>query len=154
MAYHWAIFFNNKELKAACQCIISAESKAIFESDGFLSSEHVVLCHILQIDTLNCEESVVLKACLDWARRKCEHDDLDASKMKNLKIYLMDALYNIRFASLTSVEIGEFIGQYGSLFTDSKHYEEIFRIHARCEVKSDRFNPKPRLAYSYTIRHD
>lgn len=71
-AYHWGIHFEMAEFKEFCERKISAHPLLVFETTGFRSCEHTVIDHILQLDTLLCDEWLVLKAALNWASNACE----------------------------------------------------------------------------------
>lgn len=144
-AYHWAIFFSEPEFMEFCERKISAYAPHVFESSSFLTCDYIVLNHILQIDSLLCDESIVLGACLEWARHACERDALDPNNLSNLRSYLRDSLYNIRYSSMTLSEFREHMDAADGLFTDVQEYQDIIRLLSGCkELKTGRFNPNPR----------
>lgn len=144
-AYYWAIFYQENEFKKFCERKISAYPQLVFESSSFLRSEHIVLDHILELDSLLCDETIVLKACLEWARNACERDQMNPNDMNNLRFYLKDSLYKIRYGSMTPKEFREHMDQYDGLFSDVKEYEDIIRmLSGSNDLKTGRFNPNPR----------
>lgn len=144
-AYHWAIFYEEKEFKEFCERKISAYPQLVFESSSFLRCEYVVLEHILNLDSLLCDETFVLGACLDWARHACERAGLDSSQMTNLRNFLKESLYKIRYGSMTVQQFCEHMNSNDGLFTDVREYEDIIRLLSGSkELKTGRFNPKPR----------
>lgn len=144
-AYHWAIFYEEKEFIQFCERKISAYPQLVFESSGFKTCEHIVLDHILELDSLLCDETVVLEACLDWARHACMLHDLNPRDMNNLRVYLKDSLYKIRYGSMTATEFREHMDTYDGFFTDVKEYEDVIRLLSGSKnLKTGRFNPNPR----------
>lgn len=145
-AYHWAIHFEMAEFKEFCERKISAHPLLVFETSGFRSCEHTVIDHILQLDTILCEEWLVLKAALNWAKNACERDKLDENDMNNMRKYLKDSLYRIRFKSMKLDQFREIMDSKDELFTDAEDYEEIIRLLSTVtNLKTNRFNANRRL---------
>lgn len=145
LAYHWAIFYEEKELIGFCERKISACPQVVFESSSFLRCEYIVFDHILTLDSLLCDETIVLSACLDWARHACERDGQDSSQLHNLRVYLKDSLHKIRYGSMTLNEFREHMDANGGLFTEVKEYEDVIRLLSGSkDLKTGRFNPNPR----------
>lgn len=145
-AYHWAIFYQEREFIEFCERKISAYPQLVFESTSFLRCDHVVLDHILELDSLLCDETVVLEACLEWARNACIRDALNPNDMNNLRIFLQDSLYKIRYSSMTATEFREHMDSYDGFFTDVKEYEDVIRmLSGSKQLKTGRFNPNSRL---------
>lgn len=144
-AYHWAIFYQEKEFIEFCERKISAYPQLVFESTSFLRCDHIVLDHILELDSLLCDETIVLEACLEWARNACIRDDLNPLDMKNLRIYLKDSLYKIRYGSMTAMEFREHMDSFDGFFVNVKEYEDVIRMLSGSKIlKTGRFNPNPR----------
>lgn len=96
---------------------------------------------ILQLDTLLCDEDIVLQACLEWARIACEQDGLDASELNDLQKYLKESLYKIRFRSMKLAAFRKIIDSKGRLFNDIGDYEDIIRlISGSDDLRTGRFN--------------
>lgn len=145
VAFDWAIHLEMDEFKEFCGRKISAHPKLVFETDGFKSCKHTVLDHILQLDTLLCDEKFVLQACMDWARCACEQDGLDGKEIINLRKYLKESLYKIRFKSMTPNEFRDHMDSKGGLFTDVRDYEDVIRlISGSSDLRTGHFNPNPR----------
>lgn len=154
-AYHWAIFFGEAEFKEFCERKISAYPQLVFDSSSFLRCEFIVLKHILEIDSLLCDESIVLGACLNWARFACKRDGLNPKAIGNLRIYLKDALYKIRYGSMTFNEFREHMDANDGLFDDIKEYEDIIRLlSGSVDLKTGRFNPNPRSSNNFIWNED
>lgn len=154
-AYHWAIFFGEPEFQQFCERKISAYPQLVFESSSFLRCEYSVLKHILEIDSLLCDESMVLGACLTWARHACARDGLNAKCTANLRVYLKDALYKIRYSSMTLKEFHAHMDATDGLFDDVKEYEDIIRLlSGSSDLKTGRFNSNPRLTNVFAWNED
>ncbi|KAJ6648682.1 BTB/POZ domain-containing protein 6-A, partial [Pseudolycoriella hygida] len=126
LAYHWAIHFGMVELKDFCERKISVYAEHVFKTQNFMCCDRKVLNHILDLETLQCEEKTVLQACLNWASEFCERNGKDANNMDNLKIYLEDSLHKIRYQSITN-------------------YEDIARLTTGLgNLRTDNFNSNPR----------
>ncbi|XP_031635379.1 BTB/POZ domain-containing protein 3-like [Contarinia nasturtii] len=144
-AYYWAIFYQEPEFIEFCERKISAYSQLVFKSNGFLHCDYIVLSHILELDSLLCDETIVFEACMDWAQNACVRDGLNPNDTTNLRIKLKDSLYKIRYCSMTVKEFREHMDTYNDLFTDVKEYEDIIRMLSGSKnLKTGRFNPNPR----------
>lgn len=128
LAYQWAIHLEMDELKNYCERKIMVFPEEVFESTHFLSCNRVVLDRILDLETLLCNEKIVLQACLNWASHACEQDGMDASKVEHLKTFLQRSLYKVRYSSMTSTEFVEVVDSKDGHFFDLKDYEDIIRL--------------------------
>lgn len=144
-AYHWSIHFEMKEFKEFCERKISAYAKEVFETSDFLSCDRVVLNHILEIESLVCDEKMVLQACLNWASKCCERDGVKANEMKNLREYLKDLLYKVRYSSITPKEFREIMDSKVGYFFEVEDLEDIMRLTAGLrDLRTGHFNPNRR----------
>lgn len=144
-AYHWAIFYQEQEFIEFCERKISAYPQLVFESNSFLRCEHIVLDHILEIDSLLCDETIVLGACLKWARNACIRDALNPNDVNHLQSKLKNSLYKIRYGSIKPTEFREYMDSHDGLFSDVQDYEDIIRmLSGSKQLKTGRFNPNPR----------
>lgn len=128
--YDLAITYNIQSLKKNCELRISCFSETIFETNDFLHCRYDVLKHIVKLDSLSCGESVVLGACLNWARNKCAERELDANKTENIRQILKDVLYEIRYGSMKNTDYIHYINIYQGLFTNWDECEDIMRLLA------------------------
>lgn len=144
-AYNWAIYYNIDGLKRFCEQKISLCSEAVFKTTGFLTCDYNIFERIVKLDTLACFEISVLDACLHWARTACARDGVDATQTENIRKYLKDTIYSIRFSSIGGKELIKVINMYPKLFSDPEDYEEIFRLTCgEKDLKTDRFRISPR----------
>lgn len=77
LAYEHALKLNVPELRGLCERIISLHSDRVLKTDGFLACPFNVLDCILSLDSLWCNESAVLNACMKWEpmrtkRQRCK----------------------------------------------------------------------------------
>lgn len=125
--YEMAIFYDIKSLRWFCEQQISVNTMHIFASDDFLRCDRDVLCGILAIDALNCNEINVFAACIAWARVHCQRNRLEYWKPEILRAALGDAIDQIRFSSFN---VAEFMETYKSLdgFFTVDEFSEIIQI--------------------------
>ncbi|XP_055308076.1 BTB/POZ domain-containing protein 3-like, partial [Sitodiplosis mosellana] len=139
-AYNWSIHYNIDSLKQFCERKISACPETVFKTKGFLTCEYNILERIVKLESLTCFEISILEACLDWSRNACERNGSDAAQTKNIRSYLKNSLYEIRYGSIDGKDFIKFINKYPRLFTDPEDYEEIFRLTCgQKDLKTDRF---------------
>lgn len=150
-AYSWAINFHMTDFKTFCERKISIHCIHVFQTPGFLSCAFPVLKHILELESLLCNESMVLGACLDWARYACEQNDEVANDMANLRKYLTNdsqeenLLYKIRYGSMTHQDFITHLDANDGLFADVKECEDIMRLLLGSKnLKTGKFNTEPR----------
>lgn len=94
--YRFARDYDVKPLEEFCEKQIGANIKTLFQSTDFLSCERVMLCHVLNLDLLNCNETNVFDGCISWARTKFQRDVIDATDTANLRVALGEAFFKIR----------------------------------------------------------
>lgn len=155
LAYEWAINFQMEEHLMFCERKIGIYAEEIFKTDGFLSCSFNILDHILSMDSLLCVESVVLDACLDWARHKCTQNSKDVKDMEKLREYLMDQsngknlLYKIRYGSITNAEFSKYSDEFAGLFANSEEYEDVIRLQSKSnDLKTGKFSTEPRKPWN------
>lgn len=113
----------------------------------FLSCEPDVLCRILGLDTLNCNETEVFDACISWALTVCKQNESDSKKAANLRAALGDAIFQIRFYSMNVEEFAAIDKKYSGLLSVQES-NEVYRVIGKAsDAKSSVFNcnGKPRV---------
>lgn len=98
--YELAILFELDALRRFCERKISEHTKEIFQSSSFLCCESNLLRHILQLNTLKCDESVVFDGCMAWAKAVCVQKGVDKMNMQNVRTQLGDLFDEIRFGRM------------------------------------------------------
>lgn len=73
-------------------------------SEGFLQCDWIVLNEIVKLGDLDCAESLLLEACIDWAQNACRKEKIPVEK-ENIRKLLKDSIYEIYFRSITLEEL-------------------------------------------------
>lgn len=117
--FQLAITLGNEKLKQFCAKQISIRPLDIFKTETFLRCDQNVLKNILEIETLQCSENDIFRACIEWAKRSCEKNELDPNDAEHLKGELGDCFYLIRFGAIPTEEFANHISNqlYKDLFT-------------------------------------
>lgn len=149
--YDWAINLHMDEFQAFCERKIGVHAEKIFKTNDFLTSSFAVLDRILALDSLLCDESVVLGACLDWARHKCQQDGKDVNDMKIVREYLIDRstgtnlLWKIRYGSIGQGKFLTFLNSNSGIFADFAECEDMMRLLLGSkDLKTGKFQIEPR----------
>lgn len=136
LGYQLAVMTDHGSLKKYCERYICAFPVDVFQSIAFLSINSTVLKHILEFETLNCDETDIFKACLSWAKVKCKETGMDENNPNDLKHLLGDCFYLIRFCAMQQEQFAEYTAEYKGLFTR----DELVHI-----LDKKKFNPNPRI---------
>lgn len=115
--YQLAIITDNDKLKQHCERIICENVNDIFNSSSFVRCNQNVLRHILQMDTLMCDEGDVFAACVRWARFACARLAIDEMDPNMWKKQLGDCFYLIRFPAMPWDVFVKHTMAYDKLFT-------------------------------------
>lgn len=137
-AYQFSICTNDENLENLCKEKISMYTSSIFESDSFVRCNQTVLKHILELDVLECNELVVFRACMDWAKFACKKNHLDENKGENKREMLGDCLYLINFSAMKAEQFAHCAKLHETLFT-SEELVEIFFATTTGKYKSNKF---------------
>lgn len=141
--YDLAILFEHEHLRLFCEQKISENPKEIFRSTSFLGCEPSLLRCILQLKSLNCDETLVFDGCIAWAKSACVRKDLDKNDMQNIRTELGDLFYEIRFGEMNLEDFYDRYCFYRSLFSLDE-FEEIISMIAMKNFQSRKFNQNPR----------
>ncbi len=136
-----AFTYNLDKLKQFCLTIMH-HSSDIFSTDSFRQSSKEFLTYILDTDSLSYAPSQMLDACINWAKRKCEDNDLEPTKMDNLRKQLGDCLYYIQFGLMTHKQFLQCIVKYEGLL-NHEELQEIFLIMSDDSFALKKFKRKP-----------
>lgn len=130
---------------------ISIHCEKIFKTGDSLWCSFKVLGHILDLDTLLCDESLVLAACMNWARHKCEQNGKDKNDAENLREYFIDdsngvnLLHKIHYSSIPRDELPIHVDELGKLFPDASEREDVMLLLLGSKnLKTGKFSTKPR----------
>ena len=84
-----------------CERLIKVKATKILKSDDFLNCDEQLLEKILQLVTVSpkCSASVIVDACMAWAKVKCQRKNLEQTPA-NLNLQLKGLLHRIPFDEL------------------------------------------------------
>lgn len=123
-----------------CEEEISVYTGKILRSNTFLDFQYEIIQNLLQCDVLACDEKDVFDASIAWAKRACERNNQDPSKPENLRAQLKDAIYQIRFNTMTKEQIADCINSYPQLFSADELAEIICMNGQKTEYQPKQFN--------------
>lgn len=142
--YDLAILFEHEDLILFCEQKISENSRDIFRSTSFLNCDLNLLHRILQLESLNCDESAVFDGCIAWAKTACVRKDLNKNDMQNIRTQLGDQFYEIRFGEMNLEDFYDRYCFYRNLFSLDE-FEDIISMIAMKNFQSGKFNQSPRI---------
>ena len=117
-----AIHFDEKELEKKCWEMIDNKTSEAVTSDTFSDISQKTLINLLKRESLNIEEVQLFQAVLKWSESECSEKGMEVTG-KNKRAVLGDAIYQIRFLSMSEKEFVEFVS-----LTDLLTGEEILPI--------------------------
>lgn len=137
--YELALLFDMDSLREFCERKISANPPEIFQSKCFLNCDLNLLRQIVQLNSLQCDESVVFDGCIAWAKRACTRNGLKSKNADNLRSQLADVFYEIRFGEFTHKDFHDRYSLYDGFFT-LEEFRDITMMIASKEFRADKFN--------------
>lgn len=127
----------NHWMNEACENYISVFTQDILASDAFYHCNNDVLKHILQLDSMTCNEFILLDACLKWA---CKCVGIDENNTNNWRAQLGSCFTLIRFGTMDISEFAQHVFQYKKMFTSDELVDVLFRKVSG----SSKFEKRPR----------
>ena len=109
-----AIQFDEKNLERKCWDLIDVETSEAIASAAFGDINQATLAELLKRESLSVKELDLLKAVLKWSEAECSRKGIEANA-KNKRAVIGNAIYQIRFASMTPQEFAENASQSGIL---------------------------------------
>lgn len=143
--YEVAIHLNQMNLIKICEYEISEKSEKMFLSKGFLECTEEMLEKILKLKDLQCTESVVFKACMEWIKSSSKSYKLTRYHIEN---YFGRLFYLICFKSMTIDEFIDLLPEYGHLFLPEEYCEILQMLH-RKEYKTVLFTEKRNTRFQW-----
>lgn len=109
-----------------------------------------MLCRILDLNELNCNEMDVFDACIQWAQSYCKQKHIDGAKIGNVRAALGEAIFKIRFCSMTVEQFAGIDKKYSGFFSVNESNEIYRTIGKAHDIKLSAFNTtsKPRTPKS------
>ena len=133
--------FNEKKLEEKCWDMIDLETSEAVVSDAFTEISQSTLVEFLKRETLNVVEEVDLfKAMVKWSEAEC----LRQKKGTNKRDVIGNAIYQIRFASMTREEFDQNV--FGSGILTSEEMAMFYDKFSGVETTSKLWNMSERKA--------
>ena len=97
--------------------VIDAQAELALSSEAFTDIDFDTLLSILARESLNCKETVVFSAAVNWAKAEClrKKPDLDPSSVEDKRKVLGKALYKIRFPAMSITDFADTVACSGIL---------------------------------------
>ena len=158
-----AIQFDEKKLETKCWDLIELKTNEAVASDAFVDIDQATLEKLLKRESLNVKEVDVFKAVVKWSEAECSRKGIKKTTTKKKRAIMGNAIYQIRFASMTLQEFGQNVSQSGILtpeenvlffekFSGVERASEVWNLserrpRKRTLIKCRRFDDyRPRLA--------
>ncbi|CAB4023698.1 BTB POZ domain-containing 6 [Paramuricea clavata] len=130
-----AIQFDENKLEEKCWDFIDLKANEVVASDGFSDINQATLVELLKREPLNLEEVDLFKAVLKWSEAECSRKGIEANA-KNKRAAMGDAIYQIRFVSMTLQDFAQNVSQSGILTPEEMllFYETFGGIEKTSEI--------------------
>ena len=109
-----AIIFDEKNLEKTCWYLIDLKTTEVITSDAFVDISQETLEKLLKRESLQTREVELFNAVLKWSEAECSRKGIEANA-NNKRAAIGNAIYQIRFASMTLHEFGQNVSQSGIL---------------------------------------
>ena len=109
-----AVRFVEEELVKKCWDLIDLNTADVVASDAFVDVDKATLAELVKRESLNVQEVDLFKAVLKWSEAECSIKEIEANP-KNKRAVMGNAIYQIRFASMTPQEFAQNTSQSGIL---------------------------------------
>ena len=102
-----AMHFDEKELEKKCWEVVESQAEKVVSSEAFCHISRGTLINILKRDKLNgMKEIELFQAVLKWSSAQCAKSGVEATG-ENRRAVIGDALYEIRFPTMSQEEFGQ-----------------------------------------------
>ena len=130
-----AIQFDEKKLEEKCWHFIDLETSKVVVSRGFTDISQATLVELLKREPLNVDEVNLFKAVLKWSEAECSRKGIEANA-KNKRAAMGNAIYQIRFSSMTLQNFGRNVSQSGMLTPEEMllFYDKFSGVKRTSEV--------------------
>ena len=109
-----AIQFDEENLESKCWVLIDHKTSKVIASDAFVDINQATLEKLLKRESLRVQEVDLFKAVLKWSEVECSRKEIQTN-VNNKRAVMGNAIYQIRFASMTLQEFGQNVSQLGIL---------------------------------------
>ena len=129
------IQFDENKLEEKCWDFIDLNTSEAVASDGFCDINQATLVKLVKRESLNVEEVDLFEAVLKWSEAECSRKGIEANA-KNKRAAMGNAIYQIRFASMTLEDLAQNVSQSGILTLEEMllFYEKLGRAERTSEV--------------------
>ncbi len=131
-----AIQFDEKKLERKSWHLIDLKTSEAIASDAFADINQATLTELLKRDSLNVKELDLFKAVLKWSEVECLRKGIEANA-KNKRTAIGNAIYQIRFSSMTLQEFGQITSLQSGVLTPEElvfFYEKFSGVERSSEV--------------------
>ena len=130
-----ALQFDEEKLVKKCWDMIDMETSEAVVSDAFTDICQSTLVEFLKRESLNVEEVDLFKAVVKWSEAECLRQEKETNGT-NKRAAIGNAIYQIRFASMTLEEFGQNVSPSGLLTAEEMilFYEKFSGLERTSEI--------------------
>ena len=130
-----ALKFDKKKLENKCWDMIDLKTNVAVVSEAFTDISQSTLAQILERESLNIKDVDLFKAVMKWSEAECRRKKIEVNA-KNKRAVIGDAMYQVRFLSMTSVEFGQNVSQSDMLTPEEMilFYDKFNGVERTSEV--------------------
>ena len=130
-----AIQFDEKKLEKKCWDLIDLSTTEVIASDAFVDINPATLETLLKRESLKTREVELFRAVLRWSEAECSRKGTEANA-KNKRVAMGNAIYQIRFGSMTLREFGQNVSQSGILTPEENimFYDKLSGVETASEI--------------------
>ena len=131
-------FFDEPNLVEKCFDVIEKETEDVFTTDDFMALSHETLTSILDREFLRFDEVKLFQKCHDWANKR-------KRPSQSTREILGDALFKIRFPTMSAAEFADVVCKTDVLSSDEKTDVFMYIASSDKDKSSKYFNSSKRL---------
>ena len=105
---------DERKLENKCWDFIELNASVVINSAAFTDIKQTTLVTLLKRDALNVKEVDLFKAVVKWSEAECSRKGIEANP-KNKRTVLGNAIYQVRFLSMTAEEFAKNVSRTGVL---------------------------------------
>ena len=130
-----AIQFDERKLETKCWDLIDLKTSEVIASDAFVDINQATLEKLFKRESLKIGEVELFKAVLKWSEAECSRKGIEANA-KNKRAAMGNAIYQIRFSSMTLQEFSQNVSQSGILTPEENvlFYDKFSGLERASEV--------------------
>lgn len=110
-----------------CENFIEENPTAILTSDNFLQGNRRLFERIFHLVRSNCNASVLINACMAWAKAECRRKCLDETPI-NLRYHLRNTIDLFPFDKLHAEQFNQFTAAYSGFIDRNTLESIIFKV--------------------------